>query len=163
MKPQDFRSFLLPILLMLGLPLSAQAGNTYCKVNVYTAYTKAVNKGWQFKCHGSTFVPEHAFQAVSCQGKTPPFIPGGKYPVKGDFFTKNYEWPHLRNGWKFVKSSIEVSGGNWQLYGAKSGFTTGIVVKADITAPNTSFKRRLKSFKLVKNNGNCSKVYSEAF
>ncbi|WP_281784523.1 hypothetical protein [Sinimarinibacterium flocculans] len=138
----------------------AQAGTTYCNVDVYTAYTTAIKRGWNFECKRATFVPEHAFRAISCQGKTPPINPG--MTIIARFFGKATSGgAKLKNGW--TVHSYEVTGGNWNKSGGNDATYNLVSFYDSIAAPNANFKRRLTKLKLKKQSGNCAKVYDEAF
>ncbi len=166
--PSCLRRALLPGALLLATPVAlaqqlmmkqAQGSTTHCELDVYTAYDRALKRGWTFKCHNATFVPEHAYRAISCQGKSPPIVGSNGMDVHGYFFRSSAgQAPALKNGWQV--DSWEVSGGNWEKWPPGEA---RVDLHTRITAPNTSFRRRVTRLKVTKAGGDCSRVYDEAF
>lgn len=145
-------------LLLGAATFPAGAGTTSCDVDVYTAYTKAAANNWQFSCHNAIFAPNQSLRTITCVGNSPP--PSVAYTVNASFFVRPYVPGNaLSNGWKI--SRFDVSGARWQQNPADAFARVGFVSQAKAGAAD--FKVHLKSLTLEKSNGDCSRVYQEAF
>lgn len=151
--------------IVLGFSLAisavpAVADLTSCDVDVYTAYTKAVDNRWQFSCSNATFIPNQSQRAIACVATASP--PNETYVVTTSFFSRPEAKSAdgaLSNGWKI--SRFDIAGGRWRHNPADVFARVAIVSQAP--AGKAGFRIQLQSLTLEKSYGDCTKVYQEAF
>ncbi len=148
--------FLMTFAISVLLPPVVQAGWKSCEVDVYQAYSTAVKRGWHFSCSSKlalTPEPPKGSQKgrLACQGT-------GDLKKKNVayFFKKDWQSsPKFKNGWRL--NTYEVSGGNFNKL-AKQKVRVSFYWLSKVKT-----KRSLSKLVLEKENGDCSKVYDEAF
>ena len=152
---KHYLNLTLAVLTVGSLAISTNAWGVTCTIKAYDAYSAAVQKGWRFRCDHSTFVPERAFNAISCQGRTSLF----QKRLVAKFFIRAPRGSNFQNGWELI--DYWVSGG--KVYRESTYRRTRIGFWFNINVINTSFKRRLTKIMVKKAGGVCARFLQEAF
>lgn len=145
--------FLVSALTLLTYSGVTQAATKVCSLNIEKAYQTAVKSGYKFSCKHSVIHFDGA-KRVGCLAKSSL----SPLPAIAELFVKPTVEQPFRNGWSL--HSYKVSGGEHIRHGGGNPYFS---FKRPPLGSSANYKRYLSEFKLKKNNGNCSKVYNEAF